>query len=131
MKTHVRKQTKMAMKKGMSPLEVCQMRELARKECEIMEKKIAEENEKKLNEGIEKTFLYMLAIPLSILFNDYWQKSAKKRAPRFIEEVIKYYLAVQDGQVSEKELVDTLYDLAGVTVDAEWLERVKNGQAIT
>lgn len=114
MKSHVKRQIAIARKRGMDPVEVLRMREIARKEAEKME-----------NEATEKALLYMLAIPLSILFNDYWPKSAKKKAPKFIDEVIKYYLAVQDGYVSDQELVDTLYDLAGVRVTADWLNRVK------
>lgn len=116
----VKNQIKTAKRKGMSNIELLQMREIARKEAEKMEK-----------EATEKALLFMLAIPLNILFHDYWQKSAKKRAPKFIEEVIKYYLAVQDGYVTEKELADLLYDLSGVKITADWLERVKNGQQTT
>ena len=104
----------------MSNIELLQMREIARKEAEKME-----------NEATEKAFLYMLAIPLNILFHDYWQKSAKKKAPKFIEDVISYYHSVQEGVVSDQELADLLYDLAGVKITAEWLERVKNGQQTT
>lgn len=114
MKNRVKRQIAIARKKGLDPVEVLRMREIARKEAEKME-----------NEATERALLYMLAIPLSILFNDYWPKTAKKKAPKFIEEVIEYYLAVQDGQVSDQELVDTLYNLSGVRVTADWLDRVK------
>lgn len=73
--------------------------------------------------ALEKAFLYMLAIPLNVLVNDYWAKSAKKRAPRYIDEVIKLYEAVQDKIVSEEELAELLEDMAGVKITADWLER--------
>lgn len=44
-------------------------------------------------EATEKAFLYMLAIPLNVLASKYWKKSAKKRLPKFIEEVIGMYEA--------------------------------------
>lgn len=37
---------------------------------------------------------YTLAIPLNVLVNDYWEKSARKRIPKFIEDVISLYEAV-------------------------------------
>jgi hypothetical protein len=105
----------MAKKRGMNNVDLLRMREIAKKEAEKME-----------IEATERAFLYMLAIPLNILFHDYWQKSAKKRAPKFIEEVTKYYLAVQEGVVTDQELADLLFDLAGVKIEADWLKGGKN-----
>lgn len=116
----VKKHIKNVKRKGLSNIEICKLIEKSRKTIDQAH-----------DEANEEAFLFMLAIPLSILFNDYWQKSAKKRAPRFINEVIKYYLAVQDGYVTHQELADTLYDLSGVKITAEWLEGVKNGQQTT
>lgn len=108
----VQQQIKKAKKQGLTPADVWRMREIARVQATKME-----------TEAKEKAFLYMLAIPLNVLFNDYWAKSAKKKAPKFIEEVIKLYEAVQDGQVSDEELAGLLDDLAGVKLDAEWLKK--------
>ena len=65
----------------------------------------------------------MLAIPLIILFEDYWQKTAKKKAPKFIDDVASLYESVQMGVVTEQQLADSLYELAGVKIEAEWLDR--------
>ena len=111
MKNRVHMATQKARKKGMSELDILRMRELARKEAMKMQ-----------GEAIEKSFLYMLAIPLNVLVNDYWPKSAKKRAPQFIEDVISLYESVQAGIVSDRELADLLDDLAGIKVEAKWLE---------
>ena len=70
----------------------------------------------------EKAFLYMLAIPLNVLVNDYWEKSARKRIPKFIEDVINLYEAVQEGVVSEQQLADLLDEYAGVKIEADWLK---------
>lgn len=86
------------------------IKETAKKQSKSMEK-----------EATEKAFLYMLAIPLNVLFNDYWQKSAKKRAPKFIEDVMSLYEAVQQGVVSDKQLADLLDELAGVKIEVEWI----------
>ena len=65
----------------------------------------------------------MLAIPLNVLVNDYWSKSAKKRAPKFIKDVMSLYEAVQDGVVSKDDLSDLLKDMAGIDVDEELKKR--------
>lgn len=77
--------------------------------------------------SIQKAFLYMLAIPLNVLVNDYWSKSAKTRAPKFIEDCLSLYESVQSGAVSNEELADLLENMAGVTIQAKWLER-ENGR---
>lgn len=70
-----------------------------------------------VNEATKKAFLYLLAIPLNVLVNDYWSKSAKKRAPKFIEEVINLYEAVQAGVVTDEQLEELLWEMAGVRLE--------------
>ena len=72
-----RKQHIKARNMGMSNVDLLMVKESAKKAAKTIEK-----------EATEKAFLYMLAIPLNVLFNDYWKKSAKKRAPKFIEDVM-------------------------------------------
>lgn len=112
----LQKQMKSARKSGLTPMDLLRMKEIAKKEAEAME-----------NVAKEKAFLYMLAIPLNVLFNDYWSKTAKRKAPKFIEEVISLYEAVQNGNVSDDELAELLDDLAGVEIEAEWLKAKKEG----
>ena len=69
----------------------------------------------------EKAFLYMLAIPLNVLV-DQWGDEAKEKAPEFIEDVLGLYEAVQDGVVSDDQLAELLYDIAGVKIEADWLK---------
>ena len=113
-----RKQHIKARNMGMSNLDLLKIKESAKKAAQTMEK-----------EATEKAFLYMLAIPLNVLFNDYWQKSAKNRAPKFIEDVMSLYEAVQQGVVSDKQLADLLDELAGVKIDADWMKGNDNEKA--
>lgn len=69
----------------------------------------------------EKAFLYMLAIPLNILVDE-WGDKAKEKAIPYIEQVTSLYEAVQQGVVSDKELADFLYEYAEVKIEADWLE---------
>ena len=80
--------------------------------------------DKTKEESIEKAFLYMLAIPLNVLVTDeYWGDEAKEKAPAFIEEVMGLYEAVQDGYVSDDQLSDLLMEMAGVEINADWLNK--------
>lgn len=74
-------------------------------------------------EATEKAFLYMLAIPLNVLASKYWKKSAKKQMPKFIDEVIGMYEAVQNGIISHEKLAESLKNMAGVEITADWLKR--------
>lgn len=104
-----KQQLKKAFNKGLTPLEVAQMKAIARHHAEKMEK-----------EATEKAFVDMLAVPCAVLAFDYWQKSAKKRIPEFIKEVVSLYESIQVGAVTREEIVETFEELAGVKLEAEW-----------
>lgn len=107
----IKSQIKRARKAGMSNLDLLRIKETAKKAADRLE-----------NEATEKAFLYMLAIPLNVLVHDYWSKTAKKKAPKFIDDVISLFESVQEGVVTDKELADLLKDMADVSIDAEWLK---------
>ena len=69
----------------------------------------------------EKSFLYMLAIPLNVLVDE-WGEEAKEKAIKFCEEVVKLYEAVQDGVVSNEQLAEFLYEYAEIKIEADWLK---------
>lgn len=77
---------------------------------------------KGFDDGIDHAFLYMIGVPLNVLYNDYWPKSAKARAPKFVEECLKLYESLQNGIVSEQQIKDLIEELSGVTVEASWLK---------
>ena len=107
----MKNQIRRARKAGMSNLDLLRIKETAKKAADKLE-----------SEAVEKAFLYMLAIPLNVLIHDYWSKTAKKKAPKFIDDVISLYESVQAGVVTDKELADLLKDMADVSIDAEWLK---------
>lgn len=112
MNNRMKNQINKARKAGISNVDLMRMKEVAKKEAKKME-----------SDAVEKAFLYMLAIPLNVLINDYWSKTAKKKAPKFIEDVISLYESVQAGIVTDEELAGLLNELAGVNVEAEWLKK--------
>ena len=110
----VQMQMKKAKKAGMTPLDVLQMRSIARKEAEKMEK-----------EANEKALLQLLAIPCLILGEDYWKKSAKQRIPKFIEDVASMYESYNMGIITDQDLADALKDMTGIEIEAEWMKGKK------
>lgn len=112
MNNRMKNQINRARKVGISNVDLMRMKEVAKKEAKKME-----------SDAVEKAFLYMLAIPLNVLVHDYWSKTAKKKAPKFIEDVISLYESVQAGVVTDEELAGLLNELAGVNVEAEWLKK--------
>lgn len=117
MNKQVMQTMKKAKKKGLTPLEVLHMQEIAKREALKME-----------NEAIEKSFLYMLAIPLNVLVHDYWPKTAKKKAPKLVDDIISLYESVLEGVVTERELADVLKEYAGHTVNELWLQKIERNK---
>lgn len=76
-----------------------------------------------MKQAIDKAFFYMIGIPLNILYHDYWPKTAKKRAPEFMDHVLNLYEALQNGIVSEQEIIDEVYELSGVRISKDLLTR--------
>lgn len=65
----------------------------------------------------EKAFILMLAIPLEVLITeDYWMKSAKRRLPKFIDEVLRVYKGYENGMISIDEMKDDLLEFAGIKI---------------
>lgn len=99
-------------KRGISPLEMLAIQESARKHTKKMQL-----------DATEDAFRCMLAIPLNVLVNDYWSKTAKRKAPEFIDEVIKLFNAFVDGYVSREEMDDLLWEYAGIKITSEGVEK--------
>lgn len=109
-----KKQINAARKKGLSPLELAQMKAIAKKHAESMEQ-----------EATEKAFVLMLAIPCLILGEDYWKKTAKKRIPQFVEDCASMYESFQMGVLTYQDMLDSLKEMADITIEAAWLEAKK------
>ena len=110
----IRKQMNKARKAGLTETDLLMVREMSKKAAAKVEK-----------EATERAFLYMLAIPLNVLANDYWPKTAKRRTHKYIKDVLNLYAAVQEGIVSEQELADFLDEMAGIRVQAAWMTAKK------
>ena len=100
---------KKAFKKGFTPLDVARMQAIAKHAAED-----------KMKEAREEAFIDMLAIPCAVLAFDYWQKTAKKKMPEFIREVVSLYESIEVGAVTRSEIIETFEELSGINLEREW-----------
>ena len=68
----------------------------------------------KNDELAEEILQMMLVIPTNILISDYWQKTAKKRIPEFVEQCISLYKAWEQGVVDMTEMQKLTEEYAGI-----------------
>ena len=126
-KSKIFQQNQKAKKAGLTNIDLARIRESARKEAEAkvaeMKAEVDREIARVKEEDMRNAFLCMLAIPLNVLVHDYWPKSAKKTAPKFINDVLSLYDSFQGGVLEPQELMDLLYEYAGVEITEEWLKR--------
>lgn len=70
----------------------------------------------------------MIAIPLNILGREYWEKTADKRLPKFMDECMSMYESIEAGVLTLSELIEDTQSLA--TIKSEYLERLKKDKKI-
>ena len=73
-------------------------------------------------DATERAFLYMLAIPLNVLADR--GLITHDNADEYIHDVASLYQSVEAGVVSDKDLADLLYDYAGITITADWMDKL-------
>ena len=95
----------------MTARELEQLEQRIRKEEQQKAKQIVLEQTKGLAEQI---LTMMLVIPTNVLVAYYWQKSAKKRIPKFVEDCMSLYEAFTNGTVKMSEMVALTEEYAGV-----------------
>lgn len=57
-------------------------------------------------EAVDVAFTLMLAVPTNILTKNYWEKTAAKRIPKFLDECIKVYENIGRDNVTIKGLME-------------------------
>ena len=89
-------------------------------------KMLAAEYKQGQDDAINHAFLYMIGVPLNVLYHDYWGEDAKELAPEFTSKCFALFDSLQDGIVTHEEIVQLIEDLTGITVEASWLNRKEN-----
>lgn len=87
----------------LTALELEQLEQRIRREEQQKAKQILLDKTKELANQI---LVMMLVIPTNVLINDYWQKTAKKRIPKFINDCMNLYEAFTGGVVKMSEMVE-------------------------
>lgn len=85
----------------------------------------AKKKYEKKNEEIAKTILkMMIVVPTNVLINDYWEKTARKRIPKFVEDCLSLYDSLSKGAVKMQELQDLTEEYAKIRlIDDKKIER--------
>jgi hypothetical protein len=71
------------------------------------------------DEAVELALTLMLALPMEVLIGDgYWKKTAKKRIPKFHEDLLSLYDSWAKGIVTLEELRADLWEYGGIKLVA-------------
>lgn len=105
----MKKTIKRLKNRGMSNLDILKAKEIARRETQKMEA-----------ECVEKAFLYMLGISVNVLAEVYWPKTAKKKIPKFIDDVLSLFKSVEAGVITEEDMLNAIKEFAGADLKKDW-----------
>lgn len=56
----------------------------------------------------------MLVIPVNVLVSDYWQKTARTRIPKFVEDCMSLYKAWETGAVDMEDMQQLAEEYSGI-----------------
>lgn len=87
-----------------------ELEKIRRQEYDRARKTIKEKSDR-IAEDILKM---MIVIPTNVLINDYWEKTAKKRIPKFVEDCMSLYRSRSEGTVSMEEMQHLTEEYAGI-----------------
>ena len=66
--------------------------------------KVREQLKQRTDMVARDIFMMMLIIPANVLVSEYWQKTAKKKMPKFTEDCLNLYEAWQMGAVDFEQM---------------------------
>ena len=69
---------------------------------------------KKSDQIAEEILRMIIVIPTNVLISDYWEKTAKKRIPKFVEDCLSLYKSWSEGAVSMEEMQKLTEEYAGI-----------------
>jgi hypothetical protein len=79
--------------------------------------------EEAVQEAVDVSFALMLSVPTNVLARCYWEKTAPKRIPQFLEECLSLYESIGTGTVQISELIKDVEELGKLKMDC--IERLK------
>jgi hypothetical protein len=75
-----------------------------------------------IKEKLRTAFVDMLIVPCAVSAFDYWHRSAKKKMPEFIKQVVSLSESIQVGAVTREEIVQTFEEISRMQLEATWLK---------
>ena len=70
------------------------------------------------DEAVGIAVTLMLALPLEVLKDKYWVKTAKRRLPKFLDNVLSLYDSWNKGVLTIEELRADLWEYGGIKLEA-------------
>ena len=70
------------------------------------------------DEAIDKAFILMLALPLTVLKDHCWVKTAKRRLPKFLDKVLSLYGSWDKDEITLEKLREDLWNYGGIKLEA-------------
>lgn len=70
-----------------------------------------------MEEAVDVSFGLMLSIPTNVLANLYWEKSAEKRIPIFLDECLSVYESVGTGTLTISELIEDTENIGNLKME--------------
>lgn len=70
-----------------------------------------------VSEAVDTAFLLMLSIPVMILHDKYWVKTASKKLPKFVDQCLDLWDSYNKGYVELEDLKATLWEEGGVKIE--------------
>lgn len=80
-------------------------------------KQLQEAKREATEEAINAAMVLLLTLPLEVLMDHYWKKTYAKKIPEFVQHVLDYYEAWQDGQLDMEELKQDLWEYGGIRLE--------------
>ena len=71
-------------------------------------------------EAVETALILLLAIPTEVLIgDDYWAKSAKRRIPKFLDDMESMYQAWVAGTLSLEDMREDIWKFGGRKIEVD------------
>lgn len=90
--------------------------------------KAKEEFLQRNDEIAEKILKMMIVIPTNVLINDYWEKTARKKIPKFVDDCLSLYESLSKGIVDMRELQALTEEYAHIKLIDSSLEKIESNE---
>lgn len=83
----------------------------------LTQEQISQIKQEAMDEAIEVAVTLMLSLPLEALKSKYWVKTAKRRLPKFMDDVLSLYDDWNKGLLTIEELRADLWEYGGIKLE--------------